>query len=127
MSNPLFVSLPAIFAAFWSGIVAIVKWALEHAHTIKIAIVCFLVIAAFKLGHIVYSFFMQQLESYSQSINDSVPSGFSYSLALLAKANYCLPVSEMLLLLSTYAVLAGLCISLRFFISLYRSVPFKSA
>lgn len=128
MAAPLLVlSLPAIFTALWTGIVAIVKWALEHAHIVKIVVVCLLIVSAFKMGTFMFNTLMTLLENYSSSISNSYPSAVSASLEIMAKANYCLPLTEALVFLSIYVTLAGLCIGLRFTISLYRSIPFKSA
>lgn len=129
MAAPLIVALPAIFSALWSGLLVLGKWFLEHAHITKIIIVCLLIIAAFTTGRITYGWVMDAIGSALENVAEGADSVRSsgYTLDILAKANYCLPVSEMLGLLSAYVFLAGYCLLLKCLISFWRSVPFKSA
>lgn len=126
MAAPLVFAVPAILSALWSGLLVLGKWFLTHAHVTKIVVVCLLIISAFYAGRVMHGFVMSQISSIIESINETQSGGFSTSLALLAKANYCLPLSEMLGLLGAYVLLAGQCMTLKFIISMWRSTPFKA-
>lgn len=125
MAAPLFLALPAIFSALWAGLIAIFRWALEHAHIVKFVIVSVIIIVAFRLGVWAYSWVVGQFNQYIETIDSHLPNGVSVSIDLLAKVNYCLPVSEALGLLSVFITLCGSCLALRGLLLAYRSIPFK--
>ncbi len=127
MAAPLVVAVPAILSALWTGLVICCKWLVDHAHIAKIVTVCILISTSFWMGRKIYVALVSFLNTQLRSMANSVPHGVSSSLDILAKANYCLPVSEMLALLSVYVSCWGLCMTLRFVLSMYRSVPFKNA
>lgn len=124
---PVVAWFPALLTAIWSGLVAIVKWTVEHYHIVKIIVVCTLICSAFYLGRKVYIFFNDTLHDYFSQMSGVTPQGSSGVASILAKANYVLPVTEMFALLSVYIVFAGLCLSVKFLISGYKAIPFKSA
>lgn len=123
----LIVAIPAIFSALWSGLLILGKWLLEHAHITKVIVVCMLIIAAFATGRVMHGWVMNAIDGFVTNISETQSGAPSMSLQILAKANYCLPISEMLGLLGNYVLLAGYCLSLKGIISMWRSTPFKSA
>ena len=126
MAAPLVVALPAIFSALWAGLVICFKWVIEHAHIAKIITVCLLIMVSFRVGRLVYLFIFQQLSSNVSSLNQALPHGAQGVLDILSKANYALPVSETLALLAVYVSCWSFCAAIRYGISLYRIIPFKS-
>ena len=127
MAAPAALAIPALLSALWTGLVVCFKWLIDHAHIAKVTVVCIIITSSFWMGVKIYTQFVALLNARLSSLSSSVPSGVSVSLDILAKANYCLPVSEMLALLAVYISCWGLCMGLRFMISMYRNVPFKSA
>lgn len=127
MAAPIVALIPAILTAIWAGLVTVVKWCIDHYHIVKIVIVCSLITAAFWLGVKVYSALMSTLQEYFSEIAAASPSGTSGTVDILAKANYVLPVSEMLALLVVYVTFASLCLSVKFILMGYKAIPFKNA
>lgn len=127
MALPAVALVPAILSAIWTGLVAIVKWCVDHYHIVKIVIVCTLVITAFWLGVKVYSYLIETLTGYFSDLSAASPSGVQGTAAILAKANYVLPVSEMFALLAVYITFASLCLSVKFVLMGYKAIPFKNA
>ena len=127
MAAPLVALLPAILSALWAGLVVCFKWLIDHAHVIKIVGVCILITAAFKLGRFAYSALVDTVDSYLGDIAANAPQGRAAAFSVLAKANYCLPVSETFALLLVYVTFASLCLGLKFVIAGYKAIPFKSA
>ena len=127
MAAPLFVALPAIFTALWGGLVACFRWLIAHAHIAKIVGICLLIAGAFKVGRLAYVALCSAVSSYLLRISQSTPSGVSATASFLAKANYCLPISELFALLAVYVSFCGFCLALKFAIASYKAIPFKSA
>lgn len=127
MALPAVALIPAILTAIWSGLVAVVRWCVDHYHIVKIVFVCTLITAAFYLGRKVYLALVSALQSYFTEMTNNSVVAPAYTGSLLAKANYVLPVSEMFALLTVYLVFAGLCLSVRFILAGYKAIPFKNS
>ena len=128
MAAPLVAVLPAIFAAFWAGLKTVLLWFLARMHMVKIIICCTMLVAAFYVGKSLYSALVSQVATYIGGIQSSSPGAApSTSLAILAKANYVLPITEMFALLAVYVSFAGFCLALKGLISGYKAIPFKAA
>lgn len=124
---PVAALIPAFLSALWVGLVACLKWLVNHAHIVKIVAVCALIVAAFKVGIIAYTAICSTVTTYLNRLNDSAPHGVSTTFSLLAKVNYCVPVSETFALLAVYVSFAALCLGLKFAIASYKAIPFKNA
>lgn len=128
MAAPIVAVLPAVFAALWSGLKAVLLWFLARLHIVKIIAVCTVMLAAFYVGKQLYSSLVTQAAQYLGNISNSSPgSAGSVSFSLLAKANYVLPITEMFALLVVYVSFAGFCLALKGLIAGYKSIPFKAA
>lgn len=127
MAGPVVVALPAFLSALWVGLVACFKWLIDHAHIVKIVGVCILITAAFKVGLMAYTWICGAVGEHLQAIRDSAPTAVNTTFSLLAKVNYCVPVSETFALLAVYVSFAGLCLGLKFAIASYKAIPFKQA
>lgn len=126
MAAPLVVAVPAILSALWSGLVICFKWLIDHAHVAKVAITCILIITSFWAGIKIYTQLVHLLDLHISNLGTNLPHGVNGALDILSKANYCLPVSEMLSLLAVYVTCWGSCMLIRFMLSMYRTVPFKN-
>ena len=128
MAAPLVALLPAFLSALWAGLVVCFRWLIEHAHIAKIVLVCLLIIAAFRVGLFAHGWVMDSVTDYLMHIEEIAPtSSPSPVVSFLAKANYCLPISEMFALLSVYISFCGFCLGIKFLIASYKAIPFKSA
>lgn len=124
MAAPL-IAIPALVSALITALGVCAKWIIEHTHIVKIVIVCGLLITAFESGLKAYTWLFQHFQNFLKSL-DSFHAGGG-NLSLLAKVNYCIPLSEMLSLLAVYITFAAMCLSFKGVLCLYRAIPFKSA
>lgn len=125
MAAPL-IAIPALVSALITALGVCAKWIIEHTHIVKIVIVCGLLITAFESGLKAYTWLFQHFQNFLTSLG-SFPAGGGGNLSLLAKVNYCIPLSEMLSLLAVYITFASMCLSFKGVLCLYRAIPFKSA
>lgn len=124
MAAPL-IAIPALVSALITALGVCAKWIIEHTHIVKIVIVCGLLITAFESGLKAYTWLFQHFQNFLKSLDGFNAGGGN--LSLLAKVNYCIPLSEMLSLLAVYITFASMCLSFKGVLCLYRAIPFKSA
>lgn len=128
MAAPVAVVVPALLAAFWEGLKAVLLWFISRIHIVKIILVCTILISAFYVGKALYSGLVEQVATYLGNIASSSPgSAGSVAFSLLSKANYVLPLTEMFALLVVYVSFAGFCLALKGLIAGYKAIPFKAA